>query len=134
MERFTKKLSQEEIEARIRKGLSINAYDINMENIFTDNDKIICDCRTKLGKIEDLEEEIGCPLEVLAKLVLGADVFFENQNGKIEALDEAIELNIDTITNKPCMGNWIPQLPKGVDKLLFCDYKKTWWLKEDKSE
>lgn len=88
----------------------------------------------ELAQYRALAEQIGCPLEVLAKLVMGAEVYFENHDGETEALDEAIELNIDTNTNKPCMGNYLPQLPKGVDKLLFCDYKKTWWLKEDRSE
>lgn len=76
----------------------------------------------KLGKLEDIEEQLGCPLEVVFK---------------------ALENGIYTIDK-----TWYPLVNMHFEnKNLYCqaefknpivvhikDYKKTWWLKEDKTE
>ena len=81
----------------------------------------------KLGKLEDLEEELGCPLEVRCKVV--CDSYIYDENGiKYEVVyvykehfDCEDPFDNDMGYTKLCAFDWK-------------DYKKTWWLKEDKSE
>lgn len=102
----------------------------------------------KLGRLEDLEEELGCPLEVVFK-----------------ALEEGIEYEIE-ITTYYAVGETIPtkrlekrknikeiKLNKYINKFAFFvpydysrggilkddiiylkDYQKTWWLKGEVNE
>lgn len=73
-------------------------------------------CLNKLGKLEDLEEQLGCPFEVIEK-----------------AIKNGIYTNV---------YSGICYVTRSDDYLLvsddydvrLSDYKKTWWLKEDKSE
>ena len=75
----------------------------------------------KLGRLEDLEEQIGCPLDVVFKL-LNQDYYYD-ELGHIWHL-EFINLK-NGATQFGAKGN-VPQDLK--------NYKKTFWLKKDKSE
>ena len=73
----------------------------------------------KLGKLEDLEEQLGCPLEV---------VFEAIKNGIYDkkGFHYTVILDLDFLRAYP--------LDLFDEKWQLSDYKKTWWLKEDKSE
>ena len=74
----------------------------------------------KLGKLEDLEEEIGCPLEVVVKAL--KEGIYQEDGGRRRF--PFIEYN--GATNKFFFGFG-----------TYCnveDYGKEWFLKEDKSE
>lgn len=79
----------------------------------------------KLGKLEDLEEELGCPLEVVLKAVKKGKVW----NGYTWLLCMKL-----TFVN----DYWV--LSNGVYSVLLENYAKdarlcdSWWLKEDKSK
>lgn len=77
----------------------------------------------KLGQLEDLEEELGCPLEVLIKALIEG-VYYEDTDNYMIFLPVFLDFNLD--------DNYI--LYYVDEKLLTKDYKKTWWLKKDKSE
>ena len=77
-------------------------------------------CVVKLGKLEDLEEQIGCPLEVVFK-ALKQDYIF-TKSGKHSRLEFGTYGDFWSI----CYGL--------RTQLRVDGYKKTWWLKEDKSE
>ena len=76
---------------------------------------------TKLGKLEDLEDEIGCPLEVVFKALKEGSI--EDENGGIQIVGITIggdgELYLHAING---------------DLYLLKNYGKTCWLKEDRSE
>ena len=74
----------------------------------------------KLGKLEDIEEELGCPLEVVFK-ALKQDYIY-TKSGK----HPHIELGTYGIMWCICCGLRM--------QLNIADYKKSWWLKEDYSE
>ena len=77
----------------------------------------------KLGKLEDLEEQLGCPLEVVFK-ALKEGIIIDRELPKYKVI-------IGFEENELCL--YIEQkFPKWKYKLK--DYKKTWWLREDKSE
>ena len=73
----------------------------------------------KLGKLEDLEEQLGCPLDV---------VFEAIKNGIYDkkGFHYTVILDLDFLRAYP--------LDLFDEKWQWSDYQKTWWLKEDKSE
>ena len=73
----------------------------------------------KLGKLEDLEEQLGCPLDV---------VFEAIKNGIYDkkGFHYTVILDLDFLRAYP--------LDLFDEKWQLSDYQKTWWLKEDKSE
>ena len=74
----------------------------------------------KLGKLEDLEEEIGCPLEVVFKALKQDYIYTKSgKHSRIEFGTYGFEWCI-------CYGL--------RTQIRVVDYKKTWWLKEYKSE
>ena len=102
----------------------------------------------KLGKIEDLEQDLGCPLEVVFKALMnGIKV---DDTGLVNTAFTNEEFNKNYKTNKYYslslyyIGEWyLADLssPYGDSDcgeygclVLLKDYKKTWWLKEDLSE
>ena len=80
----------------------------------------------KLKILEDIEEELSCPLEVVFKTLKQMFVFHK-ENVKIELLGLHIKSNdlylygFNEITTQDVSLN-------------FRDYKKTWWLSETKEE
>lgn len=94
--------------------------DIDNEYKFADEDVSIGTIVDKLGKLEDLEEELGCPLEVVFRAL--KEGIYQADGGRRKY--PIIEYNGAT------------------DKFFFgfgtyCnveDYGKEWFLKEDKSE
>ena len=73
----------------------------------------------KLGKLEDLEEQLGCPLDVVFKAI---------KNGIYDkkGFHYTVILDLDFLRAYP--------LDLFDEKWQLSDYQKTWWLKEDKSE
>ena len=89
-------------------------------NYVASNEELIYD---KLGKLEDLEEEIGCPLDVVIKALKdGIYDIFPNGNMFLER----------SFTLKNYSTGWHLKKPKL--EIPLENYKKTWWLKRDKSE
>ena len=80
----------------------------------------------KLGKLEDLEEDLGCPLEVVFKAI---------KNGvHIKIDDEEIDIEgwkLSIFIEEQC---FIINEMLFRTKLPFSDYGKTWWLKGDRRE
>lgn len=96
-------------------------------------------CINKLGKLEDLEEKLGCPLEVLAKLMLNGFYYEYPEYDDNDKPTGKMELVYDS-----CTG--VTYLVIGYDKNIYIDvrnleeplklsdYGKTFWLRMDKSE
>lgn len=78
----------------------------------------------KLGKLEDLEEEIGCPLEVVFK-ALANGVYYEDVANCMKYMAVDLHLNSD--------GEYVLFFDD-EEYLLTKNYKKTWWLKETREE
>ena len=85
----------------------------------------------KIGQLEDLEEELGCPLEVLGKASNQKQIYVKKFNMYVEIRNIAIY--------EQATRPYIEYLYRDVNKVKvrevwIDEYKKTWWLKEDKSE
>jgi hypothetical protein len=130
MNRLTYKLNAEEQkEYRSRyiqfEYLPIPDYDIKRGNY----DRISTDMiYNKLGQLEDIEEQIGCPLEVRVKIFTGAKVY--DSNGTEYEVQYVYE-NEFMATDGTCDDN-------GIDNeyhFLFNEYNQFWWLDNgEKSE
>ncbi len=73
----------------------------------------------KLYELENLEEELGCSLKARTRAVPGSSIYDKNGD---EYLIEFIEKQF-FVVNAPIYMSF-----------KWKDYKKTWWLREDKSE
>lgn len=85
----------------------------------------------KLGRLEDIEEELGCPLGVLFKAITHG-IAYELKNGLIES-EPRIDLAECGYGYILCSGASTRKLIENGE-FQTKDYKKTWWLKEDRSE
>lgn len=77
-------------------------------------------CVEKLGKLEDIEQELGIPLEVLFKAL---------KDGIYHIRYDSIFVDL-TVTLK---GNIVFQ-DSDNNLISLKDYGKTWWLEEPKEE
>ena len=82
----------------------------------------------KLGKLEDLEEQLGCPLEVLLKLVDQNELYYQF----FDELQHWTSIKVDLRKKvvwycKQVGGHYACSQP-------LSNYGKTFWLKEDRSE
>jgi hypothetical protein len=76
--------------------------------------------KDKLGRLEDIEEQLGCQLEVVFK-ALKQDYIF-TKSGKHSRLE------FGTYGFEWCICYELRT------QIRVADYKKTWWLRKDKSE
>ena len=80
----------------------------------------------KLGRLEDIEEELGCPLEVVFKAIEDG-VYIE-----VEHLPDVIERpRLYYSDDNKC---YCLEMLYGEYVVKLSDYKKTWWLKGEKDE
>ena len=93
----------------------------------------------KLGRFEDLEEQLGCPLEVVAQALSRG--FYIDIN-KVE-MDPPLKSPTEDLLLVNCpkdfrLNLWYERIEVASFghylEIYLKDYKKTWYLKEDKSE
>lgn len=82
--------------------------------------KVVETALQRLEAIDKLQEQLGCPLDVLFK-ALENGIYYVNGNHAF------VTLHYYNVTKK--YG-----LKDGMIINHLSDYKKTWWLKEDKRE
>lgn len=103
---------------------------------------------TKLGKLEDIEDELGCPLDVVFKAIQQGYIYIEmydrDEKGKVYEPYTIVMYKQENVVlsrtknNKPedkwCLSFWGGWNDLWVACVDLDEYGKTWWLKEDKSE
>ena len=91
----------------------------------------------KLFDLEDIEEELGCPLAVLFEAIKNG-IYFTNEDNELEYIDEALAFNRKITNNKFVFDNYgfrCLNKEKGKsDEIYLEDYGVTWWLKENKEK
>lgn len=75
-------------------------------------------------KYKSLEEEIGCPLDIVFKALTNG-VYYEDVANCMKYISADLHQNLE--------GDYVLYF-SAEEYLLTNDYKKTWWLKKDKSE
>lgn len=117
-----------------------SAYIDEIPNQFLDKD-YVGEAINKLGKLEDLEEELGCPLDFIFKVLKAPKIYIEGMNVRSEydnkfkfnSKSNNYILNPYAIEGKNPQFLFIDRWGYGYD-LRLSDYKKTWFLKKDRSE
>ena len=101
-------------------------YNPNKELLF------VSELMNKLGKLEDLEDELGCPLDVVFK-ALKEGIWFKS--------DDFITKNLEKdLATRPRLyysddfKRYRFEIGFGLHYVSLKDYSKTWWLKGDKDE
>ena len=113
---------------------SIDAHQATFHNAITNRLNEIADKLDKYKEYKNLEEQIGCSFDILFKALTDGvwvevdpiDISFENPETMY--LEEFVSLE------KKLDGTLCLNARDYVDELELKDYKKTWWLKKDKSE
>ncbi len=87
----------------------------------------------KLKSLEDIEEELGCPLEIIFKALKDGQVIYKHIVG-LE--NPKINLKAHKITGLSFDGKnyglWLYDNGCSDEFYVYIkDYKNTWWLKED---
>lgn len=106
----------------------LGKYEDLMEKYAIESVEYLEQCIKRSDKYGELAEQIGCPLEVYAQLKYDTPIF--DQNGDkwfIEAISRTNVIHAVKINHEKKIhfeDKWFN----------VSDYKKTWWLKEDRSE
>lgn len=126
MSRLTRKASKQEL---IDSKYLFNYVDNSINPNPLCNPRKVSNVYDKLGKLEDLEEKYGLPLDVLVTLLDRYQYYDEDGHLKIiHSLDMYHkQILIKKYENDDDIYGY-------YEHLNFKDYKVTWWLKEDKSE
>ena len=84
------------------------------------------DLYNKLGQLEDLEEELGCPLDIIINACING--FVARYYGDWDNAELDIDRDMVSDFRRKCFTD------NYANEYFWKDYKKTWWLKEDRSE
>lgn len=115
MSRLTKKINR-------RYEISANYEEISSEYVITQ----------KLGQLEDIEEELGCPLEVVFR-AMKCGIEFEHKITNEKLISKSIRVYY--FQNKWKIRAYIERYnTKDAFDRDLKDYQKTWWLKGEKNE
>lgn len=94
-------------------------------------DKLYDELDSKTLVIDELEGNLGCPLDVLGKIIL-QKYFFDIYGNKRDTDIGYVKGREDIVLN---LDEWKDKFWVGKDTVIYLNgYKKTWWLKADRSE
>lgn len=119
MERFTKKLDKP-----IPFDEDCTVYYAVPKN--HDEVHVATNMANKLGRLEDIEEKIGCSLEVIGKMIIEG-CFYDGEKYKDINIGYVFDENEEGFVIS--VSEW-----KNGHTMFLKDYKKTWWIEDDKSE
>ena len=115
MSRLTKKFND-------NSGYEVEEYGAKYNEVKLD---AYLDAVNKLGELEDLEEQLGCPLEVIIRAVKYG-IYIKNIDG------DMVNFKCYLYYKNPELGWYFIIVNNGYVPLT--DYKVKFWLKKDKSE
>lgn len=116
---------------------TIDIIEEQLNNLRKDNQLL----KDELKAYKDLEEQLGCSLEFVFKVLKAPKIYIEGMNVRSE-YDDKFKFHSKSnqyIISPYAMDYTRPEFlfvdrwSYGYD-LRLKDYKKTWWLKEDKTE
>ena len=93
-----------------------NGYEYQIEDLYENTTD---DCVDKLGKLEDLEEQLGCSLDVYVKATING-IIVDGELFKVKVRKDKDGYYF-ALSNGSCFPFYLK------------DYKKTWKLEEDRS-
>lgn len=112
---------------RLTKSFNGEYYYKDANTIIFDNE-LNYNVVQKLGKLEDIEEELGCPLEVVFKALRTGICIKDEQYLRLPDFglyNEKFALYAVGANNS---------MKASLNTFYTKDYQKTWWLKGEKNE
>lgn len=101
-----------------------------------------CKPYLKLGMLEDLEEQLGCPLEVFVKALTNGVYVIDEETKELQCILRGLHTftgeGLGTSAGFSDERVWRKKVNRaGIEFnpiYFWKDYKKTWWLKENREE
>lgn len=96
-------------------------------------------CMNKLGKLEDLEEQIGMSLSQLFNEILGKTIYYIDD----DYIASCRAMGIRLITTNDTIFSFLDKIQNNYDYMIVTDscwtfgvddYKKLWFIDEDEAE
>ena len=101
-------------------------YKENRDDDFCKDVYEMTDALETIKKVVDSQKDLGCPLDVLAKAII-QNCFYDGSDYK--------ETNIGFVNQEGDLGIVISVAEWEYGNTMYLkDYKKTWWLRDDRSE
>lgn len=99
----------------------------------------------ELGRLEDIEDELGCPLDVVFRaiengiIIMGSTDKYGDSTIWVDTIPVTVTIEGKHTFEEPRLikyEEWCFSCKNGSYRgcVVLKDYKKTWWLKEDLSE
>jgi hypothetical protein len=113
--------------------IKINEYDYKNYSTGTS----IGACLDKLGKLEDLEEQIGCPFDVIFKALQNGIWVKDKWQGIKHISPDELNISIrddDVILQELYYEDLDSVMDTTGRRYYGSDYQKIWWLKENREE
>lgn len=127
MERLTQKVGNDYISTKIDYGELIDIDDKEW--------KKFVEVVEKLGKLEDLEEQIGMSLEFILKEIIGKNIYYCQESNYLDYVDCELATGLGRARDhfSAELGDW--QIETDSCYMFeTSEYKKTWWLSEEEAE
>lgn len=127
MERLTRKVGNEYISTNIDYFEFITVDDEEWNKIV----KVI----EKLGKLEDLEEQIGMPLDFILNEIIGNNIYYLYESNYEDHVDFEVATGLyrERHPFSGELGEWQIKTDSCYE-FKISDFNKTWWLSEDEAE
>lgn len=89
----------------------------------------------KLGNLEDLEDQIGMPLEFILKEIIGKNIYYLHESNYVDYVDceLATGLGRERYPFSAELGDWQIETDSCYT-FEISDFRKTWWLSEEEAE
>lgn len=145
MKRYTKKVNNSYCEYLPKDPYFLDLIGANRKDLEGTYDCELSCLVDKLGQLEDLEKELGCPLDVVFKamtmgiMIKNSDEFWEHNYSEYD--EKYVYFSTEEISLKNWQCHGIDNVTNSFqinfgDDDEFCvylkDYKRTWWLKGEK--
>lgn len=126
---------------RLTHKIKENSYSIELNDPKTESEakkqlmENFTKCCNKLGKLEDLEEQIGMSLEFILKEIIGKYIYYLHESNYVDYVDceLATGLSRERQPFSDELGDWQIDTDSCYT-FKTSEYKKTWWLSEEEAE
>lgn len=117
------------VRSRLTKKFNGEYYYKNATTIMFNNE-IEYNSIQKLGKLEDLEEQLGCPLELVLDIIVNSiPIYYKTPEGVEIKLQPMFMSNCGIKCNQWYYSCNLANSKPDEFMISFEDYQKTWWLK-----
>lgn len=126
---------------RLTHKIKENSYSIELNDLKTESEakkqlmENFTKCCNKLGKLEDLEEQIGIPLEFVLQEIIGKNIYYLDEVNYVDYVDYELATGLgrerDPFSAE--LGDWQIETDS-CWTFKISDFRKTWWLSKEEAQ